>query len=79
MDDTLEANAVYDDRDEEEVEKEIEAMPEEKKPQVPISAWFILMISSFGVFLASVSTSALIIAFPVVLVDLNMTITTLMW
>ena len=46
---------------------------------IPWRAWCVLVISSVGVFLASVSTSALIIAFPVVLVELNMTMSTMMW
>jgi MFS family permease len=48
-------------------------------PSVPLRAWLVLIIASFGVFIASVSTSALIIAFPVLLMDLNMTISSLMW
>ena len=46
---------------------------------VPLSIWIVLFVSSFGVFMASVSTSALIIAFPVLLIDLSMTINTMMW
>jgi MFS family permease len=37
------------------------------------------MISSIGVFMAAVSTSALIIAFPVLIEDLDITISTMMW
>ena len=47
--------------------------------KVPLKVWLTLLISSVGVFMASVSTSALIIAFPVILVDLRMEISTLMW
>lgn len=47
--------------------------------KVPMKVWITLLISSVGVFLASVSTSALIIAFPVILVDLEMTLDTLIW
>lgn len=46
---------------------------------VPLAGWGILFISCFGVFMASVSTSALVIAFPVVLIELEMTIGTMMW
>ena len=57
--------------------------PVEDKNQVaspvPWKAWCVLFISSIGVFLASVSTSALIIAFPVVLAELNMTMNIMMW
>ena len=49
------------------------------KERVPFSTWVVLFVSCFGVFMASVSTSALIIAFPVLLVDLSMTINTMMW
>jgi len=49
------------------------------KKKVPFPTWMILFVSSFGVFMASVSTSALIIAFPVLLIDLKMTIDTMMW
>ena len=48
-------------------------------PTVPLSTWGVLFVSSFGVFMASVSTTALIIAFPVLLIDLSMTINTMMW
>lgn len=41
--------------------------------------WFVLLISSVGVFLAAVSTSALIIAFPTVLRELRAPIATMMW
>lgn len=46
---------------------------------IPLTVWTVLFISCFGVFMAAVSTSALIIAFPVVLVDLRMNISTMMW
>jgi MFS family permease len=46
---------------------------------IPFRAWLVLATCSYGVFMASVSTTALIIAFPVLLQDLNMTIGTLMW
>ena len=36
--------------------------------QVPFTVWCILIISSLGVFMASVSTTALVIAFPVILI-----------
>ena len=49
------------------------------KVKVPLKVWLTLLISSCGVFLASVSTSALIIAFPVILADLQMTLDTLIW
>ena len=51
----------------------------EVKGNVPWTVWATLFISSFGVFMAAVSTSALIIAFPVLLLTLNMTINTMMW
>ena len=47
--------------------------------KVPLATWLVLFVSSFGVFMASVSTSALISAFPVLLLDLSMTINTMMW
>ena len=47
--------------------------------RVPLYAWCILFISSIGVFMASVSTSALVIAFPIILVELKMSINTMMW
>lgn len=46
---------------------------------VPLHCWAILLISSVGVFMAAVSTSALIIAFPVIILDLQVTIATMMW
>jgi MFS family permease len=52
---------------------------ESHPPHIPLRIWTILFISSFGVFMASVSTSALIIAFPILLIDLRMTINTMMW
>ena len=51
----------------------------EPKDIVPFRVWCILLISSIGVFMASVSTSALIIAFPVLLIELDITISTMMW
>ena len=47
--------------------------------RIPLKIWLVLLISCFGIFLASVSTSALIIAFPVLLVQLNMNMNTMMW
>ena len=35
---------------------------------VPLHIWSVLLISSLGVFLASISTTALVIAFPVILI-----------
>lgn len=48
-------------------------------PEVPLRSWIMLAVSCFGVFMASVSTSALIIAFPTLLVDLNMSLAVTMW
>ena len=42
-----------------------------KKTSVPWNAWIILFISCCGVFMARVSTSALIIAFPEILLILQ--------
>lgn len=56
-----------------------EKTKEVQKERPPWNVWAILFISSFGVFMASVSTSALIIAFPVLLMDLKMNINTMMW
>ena len=47
--------------------------------KVPLRCWMILFISSAGVLMASISTSALIIAFPVILIDLDTTLDTMMW
>jgi len=46
---------------------------------LPLRAWIVLLISSIGVFLASVSTSALVIAFPVLILKLEITMATMMW
>eukprot|EP01040_Poterioochromonas_malhamensis_P005945 gene5945-6392_t len=54
-----------------------EKLPEDK--HVPIRVWAVLLISCFGVFMASVSTSALVIAFPTLLADLDMSLNTIMW
>ena len=48
-------------------------------PRPPLRAWLVLLVSSVGVFLSGCSTSALIVAFPVLLVDLKMSISTLLW
>ena len=47
--------------------------------RIPFRVWVVLFISNVGVFLAAGSTSALIIAFPVLLEELNMTIAVMMW
>lgn len=41
--------------------------------------WIVLFVSCVGVFLASVSTSALIIAFPTVIIALKTELATMMW
>ena len=56
-----------------------EQADEDIPKHVPLAVWAVLFFSSFGVFMASVSTSALIIAFPVLLLELRMTINTMMW
>jgi MFS family permease len=69
--------------DKQEIDKQESETKESQKNDitinVPLSGWGILFISCFGVFMSSVSTSALIIAFPVVLIELEMTIETMMW
>ena len=45
----------------------------------PWRRWIVLAISCIGVFLASVSTSALIIAFPKLIVQLETELATMMW
>ena len=45
----------------------------------PARRWIVLAISCVGVFLASVSTSALIIAFPKLIIELETTMNTMMW
>lgn len=63
----------------EEVGKTIEALnfPAENE-RVPLRAWTILFITCLGVLMASISTSALVIAFPTLLEELDMTINTVM-
>lgn len=56
-----------------------ELIENHKDVKIPLKAWCVLFISSVGVLMASISTSALIIAFPKLLVDLQMTIATMMW
>lgn len=50
-----------------------------KAPKIPLKCWVVLLISCVGALMASVSTSALVIAFPTLMVDLNMSISTMMW
>jgi MFS family permease len=63
----------------EESRNEVTTAPSSQLDHIPWYVWCILLISSLGVFMASVSTTALVIAFPVILVDLNMSISTMMW
>jgi MFS family permease len=46
---------------------------------VPLRVWVVLLISCCGVLMASISTTALIIAFPTLIQDLDTSITTMMW
>ena len=55
------------------------AAPPPPPPDWPWRRWIVLAISCIGVFLASVSTSALIIAFPKLIVELNTELATMMW
>ena len=48
-------------------------------PPVSLQAWVLLACASYGVFMASVSTTALIIAFTILLEELHMEMSTLMW
>jgi MFS family permease len=45
----------------------------------PRARWFVLFVSAFGVLLASIQTSALIIAFPDLVRELHTTLTTMIW
>lgn len=65
--------------DERQLPTEIGEKQLSQETKVPIAVWTLLFVSCFGVFMASVSTSALIIAFPVLLVELKMTINVMMW
>jgi MFS family permease len=54
-------------------------MPVEALPPVPLRCWVILFISSAGVLMAAVSTTALVIAFPALLQYLDASINTMLW
>lgn len=46
---------------------------------VPLESWIVLFISCAGVLMASISTSALVIAFPTLLEELQCTVGVMMW
>ena len=48
-------------------------------PPPPWRRWAVLFVSCFGVLLASIQTSALIIAFPVLIIALETPLQTMLW